>query len=108
MVQKDNKGASIDKEEEYFYKLDKELLEKKRKELDAQRAEQATKERKEQHWMKCPKCGADLEEICYQDVMIDKCTECEGIWLDQGELELLVEGKAIFSKSFLISVFGGK
>ena len=105
MVQNDLRGSGIEKEEEYFHKLDRELIEKKRKELDKQRKEQEEKERKAQHWMKCPKCGADLEEIDFQNVLIDKCIECEGIWLDQGELELLAEGKARFSKRFINKIF---
>ena len=105
MTQRD-KREGIDKEEEYFYKLDKELVEKKRKDLDAHRAEQMSKERKEQHWMKCPKCGTDLEEVNLQDVMIDRCPECEGIWLDHGELEFLVDGQAKLSKVFLKKLFG--
>ena len=39
--------------------------------------------------MKCPKCGHDLREIMHQEVAIDICDECDGIWLDAGELELL-------------------
>ena len=104
MAHRDKK--ELDKEEEYFYKLDKELVEKKRKELDTSRAEQMAKEQKEKHWMKCPKCGCDLEEINLESVMIDRCPACEGIWLDHGELELLVDGQARLSKGFLAKLFG--
>ena len=37
--------------------------------------------------MRCPKCGMELIEIDYRHIKIDKCSECEGIWLDAGELE---------------------
>jgi Zn-finger nucleic acid-binding protein len=37
--------------------------------------------------MRCPKCGMELIEIDYKGIMIDECSECEGIWLDAGELE---------------------
>jgi len=37
--------------------------------------------------MHCPKCGMKLVEIDYKEIKVDKCSECEGIWLDAGELE---------------------
>jgi Zn-finger nucleic acid-binding protein len=37
--------------------------------------------------MKCPKCGMGLIEIDYKDIKVDKCSGCEGVWLDAGELE---------------------
>lgn len=30
-----------------------------------------------------------LEEIAFGDVHVDRCFSCEGIWLDNGELEVL-------------------
>ena len=95
-----------DREDEYFLRLDVEKIEKMRTGLDKQREEEAKRQRKETHWMKSPKCGADLEEINYQNVMIDTCKECKGIWLDHGELELLSKGQAQFNKGFLSRVFG--
>ena len=95
-----------EKEDEYFLKLEAKKITKMRADLDKKREEEARKHRKETHWMKCPKCGADLEEINYQDVMIDICKECRGIWLDHGELDLLTKGEARLSKGFLSRVFG--
>jgi hypothetical protein len=45
---------------------------------------------KGRHYMKCPKCGMRLNEIEYKDGKIDKCTACDGVWLDAGELEVLL------------------
>jgi len=39
--------------------------------------------------MRCPKCGMELIEIDYKDIKVDKCSNCEGIWLDTGELETI-------------------
>ncbi|RJR15342.1 MAG: hypothetical protein C4581_12285 [Nitrospiraceae bacterium] len=39
------------------------------------------------HNMRCPKCGMELIEIDYREIKVDKCSECDGIWLDAGELE---------------------
>jgi Zn-finger nucleic acid-binding protein len=30
-----------------------------------------------------------LEEIAYEGIRLDKCPACEGVWLDNGELERL-------------------
>ncbi len=38
---------------------------------------------------RCPKCGATLEDITFQEVQIERCAGCRGIWLDAGELELV-------------------
>ena len=37
--------------------------------------------------MKCPKCGMGLLEVDYNNIKVDKCSSCDGIWLDAGELE---------------------
>jgi Zn-finger nucleic acid-binding protein len=38
--------------------------------------------------LKCPHDGATLERDTYEtDIEVDDCPECEGIWLDHGELE---------------------
>ena len=48
--------------------------------------------------LKCPKCGGQTDAINYggdSGIIIDRCTECKGIWLDEHELEniqMLVEG----------------
>ncbi len=37
--------------------------------------------------MRCPKCGMPLVEIDYNGLGVDKCSSCDGVWLDAGELE---------------------
>jgi hypothetical protein len=44
---------------------------------------------RELHFMRCPKCGLELEEIVLRGVHLDKCFGCNGLWLDAGELEEL-------------------
>ena len=41
--------------------------------------------------MKCPVDGAILQMTARQDVEIDYCPQCRGIWLDRGELDKLIE-----------------
>ncbi|HNR13278.1 MAG TPA: zf-TFIIB domain-containing protein [Thermodesulfobacteriota bacterium] len=76
-----------EKEEEYFIRQE---LEKKKKLAEQERAKmnEADKQRlKELHYMRCPKCGMELTEIRYKDIVIDECPTCGGVWLDPGELE---------------------
>jgi len=96
----------MSKEEEFFLKMNQEKINKIRSELDQQRSENEKSHRKQTHWMKCPKCGNDLKEINHQNVLIDTCSECKGIWLDSGELNILIEGQARFSKGLLSKLFG--
>lgn len=41
--------------------------------------------------MNCPVCKNSLIVLELQQIEVDYCTNCEGIWLDAGELELLLE-----------------
>jgi hypothetical protein len=41
--------------------------------------------------MKCPVCDELMVVLELEEIEIDYCTTCEGIWLDGGELELLLE-----------------
>lgn len=79
-----------DREEEYFYRKNKELLDKKRAELDAARRQQESAQLKEQHWMRCPKCGHELAEEELGGIKVDRCSQCGGIFFDAGELDLLL------------------
>jgi uncharacterized protein with PIN domain len=73
-------------EDEYFAKQSAELI-KARKERAQGEAEVA---QRRSHFMKCPKCGADLTTEDYHGVQIDRCPECNGMWLDAGEGEELL------------------
>ncbi len=41
--------------------------------------------------MQCPVCGDHLIILELDQIEIDYCSSCGGIWLDAGELELLLE-----------------
>lgn len=58
--------------------------------------------------MKCPKCNVKLETSKYRRIEVDKCPNCEGIWLDIDELDQIedkafdldeLKGNVIFSSS---------
>jgi uncharacterized protein len=76
-------------EEEYFSRQE---VERARRAAEERQAKVLTEERERAaalHFMKCPKCGAQLAEIAFGDVRIDKCFSCDGLWLDKGELDLI-------------------
>lgn len=89
-------------EDEYFVKLDAELMKQRRMELDSSRANQE----RASHFMKCPKCGADLAEREVHQVKVDVCTECGGVWLDAGELDLVRDARRSGIARFVDDLFG--
>jgi PAT family beta-lactamase induction signal transducer AmpG len=44
--------------------------------------------------MRCPKCRADMEPVEYEGTEIDRCTICNGIWFDAGEIHVLRDKQA--------------
>jgi hypothetical protein len=76
-------------EEEYIAKQEA-VARHKRAQEKAQELADAEKEQLQKlHFMKCPKCGMDLEATTFRGVTIDKCFHCGGSFLDAGELEAL-------------------
>ena len=39
--------------------------------------------------MNCPKCNAAMEKIEFHSLIIDRCTDCKGMWFDMLEAEQL-------------------
>ncbi len=76
-------------EEEYFVKREAEILKARRE--AAERAARDAERRS--HFMKCPKCGADLQTDTRSGIQIDKCPECLGVWFDAGEAEQLIKAE---------------
>lgn len=76
-----------EQEEEHFAKMEYERKKKIEEEKHKSLAAEERKRLQEIHFMRCPKCGMELIEIGYKGIKIDRCSECEGIWLDAGELE---------------------
>ena len=91
-------------EDEYFVKLDADLIKAQRAKLDAERlkAERAT------HYMRCPKCGGELKEIEHHHMKIDRCQDCGGVWLDKGEMEMIEHVDQSRIRGFVRSKFGLK
>ncbi len=45
--------------------------------------------------MNCPRCQLPLRTTDYEGVEVDMCESCWGFWLDQGELEEVLERKEL-------------
>jgi len=74
-------------EEEYFAKREAERIKtlKSTAQIEAKLAERRS------HFMKCPRCGADLRVEHFSGIEVERCPECLGIWFDSHEAERLVE-----------------
>jgi predicted RNA-binding Zn-ribbon protein involved in translation (DUF1610 family) len=90
-------------EDEYFAREEALKLQRLHKEKMKDSTEAEREARKQAHWMKCPKCGWDLETLRYRDVEVEKCLSCGVMVLDDGELEKL--GGAAEESSWLGDFF---
>ncbi len=85
--------ANLDKpsstEEEFFAREEIEKMRKLAIQQSQSMAAQQREDLKKLHYMKCPKCGMDLQTLKHGNVDIDTCFNCHGIFLDAGELEQL-------------------
>jgi uncharacterized protein len=76
-------------EDEYFAREDIEKRYRLAKEQAAKQKVEEAEALKQAHFMKCPKCGNDLQAIMFRGIELDRCFTCSGTWLDAGELEKL-------------------
>jgi hypothetical protein len=74
-------------EEEYFRRKDQEAIEKLREQMKASAEAKAAGTSS----MMCPRCDGSLKESKFEEVLIDTCEKCGGVWLDSGELEQLTK-----------------
>lgn len=89
------------REDDWFRRNEQQLLEaakvarlKRQQEREAAEKAEERARLRELHHMKCPKCGHDMKAENALGIEVDRCTFCEGLYLDAGELEQL------FSKRF--------
>ncbi len=52
--------------------------------------------------MICPTCKSDMVVIEYNEIELDYCTNCRGVWFDSGELTLLLNSIDIEHHSHLL------
>lgn len=44
--------------------------------------------------MRCPKCRSDMQQIIIDGIEVDRCSDCCGLWFDDGELSKLSNKEA--------------
>ena len=47
-------------------------------------------DKKMEEKLKCPRCNVFMKKIKKKDVVIDVCEKCKGMWLDDNEIEKLM------------------
>ena len=102
------------REDDWFLQNEKKLLEDSRKAREKREAERRARETEEQrdklrrlHWMKCPKCGHDLKTEALEGVEVDRCSFCEGFFVDAGEFDQLFLKKGVGQRqSFMRRLLG--
>ena len=98
------------REDDWFLKNERQLLEAAKVAREKREQERAAREQaderqrlKDLHFMRCPKCGHEMKEERQGAIAVDRCTFCEGVFFDAGELEQLLarrddEAKGFFRK----------
>ncbi|HRI03690.1 MAG TPA: zf-TFIIB domain-containing protein [Pyrinomonadaceae bacterium] len=80
-IDMEDRGQAL--ENEYFHRKEQELianLKAKIQDDDAKRL-----------GIKCPKCDGMLIETDFNNIEIDVCDKCSGVWLDAGELTQIAD-----------------
>lgn len=75
-IELDDRGKAL--ENEYFRRREQEIIEKMKSKLQAENTKSSD--------LDCPKCDGKLVETDYENIKIDVCGKCSGVWLDAGEL----------------------
>jgi hypothetical protein len=86
--EEEEESEDLDDVESIYSRMDDPRV--RRQELDRERMDRESEVGDEPFWQTCPKCGGTLEEIDAGEVKIDRCENCAGLYLDQGEVEILL------------------
>ena len=70
-------------ENEYFRRKEQELIAKMKAKIEAEDSKPLE--------ISCPKCDGKLVEADFENIKIDVCNKCSGVWLDPGELAMVVD-----------------
>jgi acetyl-CoA carboxylase beta subunit len=80
-IELEDRGQAL--ENEYFRRKEQELIAKMKEKLAAEEAKPLS--------LKCPKCEGSLFESELENVRVDVCDKCSGVWLDAGEIAQIVD-----------------
>ena len=79
-VELEDRGKAL--ENEYFHRKEQELIEKMKAKIASENSEASA--------LDCPKCDGKLVETNFENIKIDVCNSCSGVWFDAGELAQVV------------------
>lgn len=89
-----------DKEQEYFKQVEFERIAKLRAEHLQQTQAAEREQRRALHNMHCAKCGDLMTVTTLDEIEVEVCPECGGIYLDAGELDKLTAARqGLFSEA---------
>lgn len=80
-IELEDRGRAL--ENEYFRRKEQELIEKMKAHMAMENAKSLE--------IGCPKCDGTLHEADYDNIKIDVCNKCHGVWFDAGELTQVLE-----------------
>ncbi len=80
-IEMDDRGKAL--ENEYFHRKEQELVEKMKAKLKTEKARELDSD--------CPKCDGKLVETDFENIKIDICDKCTGVWFDAGELAQIID-----------------
>ncbi len=93
-VELEDRGRAL--ENDYFRRQEQELIAKMKSKINAEGLSAGE--------MDCPKCDGKLVETNFENIKIDVCSGCTGVWLDAGEFAQIAnhenENKGWFSRHF--------
>ncbi len=105
----DGEEVRIGRENDWFRQNEEQLIEaarKKREAAEKERESAQAEERRRAHWHKCPKCGSDMKVETVSGIEVEKCSSCEGIFFDRGELEDLLMKQESQRRGFFRKLMG--
>jgi ribosomal protein L31 len=80
-VELEDRGKAL--ENEYFRQREQELIAKLKSKLATENQNASNND--------CPKCDGKLVETDYENIKIDVCNNCHGVWLDPGEMAQILQ-----------------
>src|SRR5688572_17374434 len=99
------------REDDWFRQNEAKMIEaarKRREEAERAASSADAEARREKHWRKCPKCGSDMNVETIGSVEVEKCSSCEGVFFDRGELEQLLLAREGERRGFFRKLLGFK
>ncbi len=79
---------------------------KRMAEMAAKQGQEALDKLRTAHWMKCPKCGHDMEAVTFEGIEVESCTYCMGVFFERGEIESLLFRRTPQRFTFYRKFFG--